>query len=293
MKSDQVEPGLNGIFLRLIATSRRLLRQQRNAPTVELDSLSNIIEKEIIPRLQMSFTGTHESPEVSTPAKVRPEYDVERFVDALLSQRADDAQRFISDLRDTEHSLVQIYQHLLAPAAARLGEMWEDDLCSFAEVTIAITKIRHIFIATAPLFPVAFNEDTGDAPAILLTTVPGEQHTFGLYLAVEMFRAANWSVWSGTPRSMTELVGLVERERYDVVGLSVSASRNAGAISTAIAEIRKHSANPQIQVIIGGNIVTKRPELLEDLNIDLIATDIDTITAQAAALLQWQQPAPL
>ena len=233
----------------------------------------------------MTFS-TPQSDALPLPSEERvPEYDTEGFVTALLSDEPDNAHQYITDLVASEHSLSQIYTHLLTPAARRLGGMWEDDLCSFANVTIAITKIRHIFISTAPPFPIHQIDEPADPPSILLTTVPGEQHTFGLYLIVETFREAGWTVWSGTPRSTQELTDLVAREHYDIVGISVVATRNIPAAVEAVENIRVNSANQDIRVMLGGRIAQANPESLNQVEADLLITDVTNVIALAESIL--------
>lgn len=293
MKTNPAEVGNNGIFTRLIESSRKLLGQRQTATQEELSSLSALIEKEIIPRLQMTFSSVQTSIDTTPEAMTPPEYDREGFVQALLSNHPDDAQLYVDQLRKSDHSLLQIYEHLLTPAAERLGELWDQDLCSFADVTIAITKIRHLFIATAPLFPVQRAPDDGSAPTILLTTVPGEQHTFGLYYAVETFRTAGWSVWSGTPRNTRELNELVSSERYDATGLSVSAERNLPVVAQAILDVRNHSINPEMMIILGGKLAMADDDLLRDFKVDLIARDMDQVVTDATRMARKQRNIPL
>lgn len=290
MTSEHAEAGITGVFFRLIDNSRKLLGQSKSATEAEISRLSTVIESEIIPRLQMTFPSP--STELDTDAAALPaEYDVDGFVTVLRSGQFDKAFGFVETLRDNGHDLLQIYRHLLAPAARRLGELWENDECSFADVTIAVTKIRHMAIATAPLFPIHTFDEDGSTPRILLTTVPGEQHTIGVHLSVEAFRSEGWSVWSGTPRSTAELIDLVAQEHYDVIGLSISANRNLPVVAEAIVDARRASANKGVKIIVGGGIAKSAPEKLETLNVDLIAGDLKTTLARVAELVPSRQDA--
>ncbi len=287
MTSDHAEAGITGIFFRLIDSSRKLLGQSKSATEAEISHLSTLIESEIIPRLQMTFPSPSTDLDTQAPPvpPVPPEYDVEGFVGVLRSGDFDRAFGFVESLRESDHDLLQIYRYLLAPAARRLGELWENDECSFADVTVAVTKIRHMAIATAPLFPIHTFDDDGTTPRILVTTVPGEQHTIGVHLSVEAFRSEGWSVWSGTPRSTSELIDLVALEHYDVIGLSVSANRNLPVVAEAIVDVRRASANKGVKIIVGGGIAKSAPDKLETLNVDLIAGDLKTTLARVAELV--------
>ncbi|MEL7311032.1 MAG: cobalamin B12-binding domain-containing protein [Pseudomonadota bacterium] len=276
-----------GIFSRLLDNSKRLFGHSRDATRDELFALSQLIEQEIIPRLQMRF-GTAQSDLSSDVVDDGPiEYDVDGFVAALLSHSAADATDYIDRLRLTDHSLLQVYQYLMAPAARRLGVMWENDDCGFADVTIAIAKIRHLFVSTAPLFPVHHDGGNADKPSILVTTVVGEQHTFGLYLVLEHFRAHDWNVWSGVPRDHDELIDIISSEPCDVVGLSIGSERHIAAAADTVREIRKHAANPDVVVVAGGSLLLKQPDAATMLGADLIIEEVDddmiSRTAEAVA----------
>lgn len=284
MSSDHAEAGVTGVFFRLIDSSRKLLGQSKSATEAEISRLSTVIESEIIPRLQMTFPSPSTGVDIREQASL-PEYDVDGFVTVLRSGQFDKAFGFVESLKSSDHDLLQIYRHLLAPAARRLGELWDNDECSFADVTIAITKIRHMAIATAPLFPIHAFDDDGNTPRILITTVPGEQHTIGVHLSVEAFRSEGWSVWSGTPRSTSELIDLVAQEHYDVIGLSVTANRNLPVVAEAIVDARRASVNKSVKVLVGGGIAKSAPDKLETLNVDLIAGDLQTTLARVAQLV--------
>ncbi|MEM9172036.1 MAG: cobalamin B12-binding domain-containing protein [Pseudomonadota bacterium] len=238
----------------------------------------------------MTFAST-QAAATSTTAdnSATAEYDVSGFVGTLLSSTPDDAREYIDALRASNHSLVEIYRNLLAPAAEALGQGWADDTMTFTDVTIAITKIRHLFVATAPLFPIHSIDDVASPRSILLTTVPGEQHTFGLYLAVEVFRADHWQVWSGVPHSEEDLIRIVSEHPQDVVGLSIGSSRRLPQVARTVALVREHSRKRDVIIAAGGLMTSQQPDALADLGIDLIGEDIDTVLTQANELVGRSQ----
>ena len=284
MTSDHADAGVTSLFYKLLESSRKLVGRSRTAADEEIQRVSALIEKEIIPRLQMTFASPNQERALDDIGTAS-EYDVDGFVNALRNSGNAEAFEFIESLRDSDHNLLQVYRHLLAPAARRLGDLWENDEVSFTEVTVATTKIRYMAIATAPLFPVHAFDEAGRVPRILITTVPGEQHTMGVHLSVEAFRSEGWSVWSGVPRSTTELVDLVAQEHYDVIGLSVSANRHLPAVAEAAADARRASLNPNVRIVLGGGMATRAPEKLAGLGVDLIASDLETTLKRVRELV--------
>lgn len=237
--------------------------------------LSRTIEGEIIPRLMLLFdqhVSNAASPD-APPQEMPHSADLDAFVRLVLENDADVVCEYIEQLRDSGESLPSIYLHLLAPTARRLGELWESDECTFAAVTLGISRMHQVLLRFSPFFCANFAEDADGAHSALIVPVPGEQHTFGLLMLVEFFRREGWNVWSGAPRTDEELAGLVASERFDIVGCSASAERHLDRLPDVIRMLRQRSKNKNIKVIVGGRLFSEQPELAKTMGADATATD--------------------
>jgi len=63
---------------------------------------------------------------------------IDEFVQQLLTDELEVACAYIDSVRVRGVSLSRVYLELLAPAARKLGEMWEEDRVSFADVTLVV-----------------------------------------------------------------------------------------------------------------------------------------------------------
>src|SRR6185437_15712510 len=97
--------------------------------------------------------------------------------------------------------------------------LWETDATDFANVTIAVSRLQRIMRRLGERFFEDANRG-GDA-SILLTIIPGEQHSFGLSMVAEFFRRAGWNLCTGPFSSHQELTSLVHNHWFDIVGFSV------------------------------------------------------------------------
>ena len=170
--------------------------------------LVSAIEDEVIPRLILSQrANVHEShAEAATLAAAGAEC-VEEFTNILLQHEVEVAYAYIDSIRVRGISLSAVYLELLAPAARVLGEMWEEDRCGFADVTVALCRLHEILRGLSATPPA--NTDTPPlGRRVLLVPVPGEQHTFGLLMVAEFFRRSGWEVWSESLPGARELIGL-------------------------------------------------------------------------------------
>jgi methanogenic corrinoid protein MtbC1 len=182
------------------------------------------------------------------------------------------AASFIETMRLQGASVESIYMDLLAPTARRLGEMWTEDLCDFTDVTVGLSRLQQLCHELSPDF-----ENEGlpqyDEHRILLSTIPGEQHTLGLMLVEEYFRRAGWECCSIAPKSTKDLVKIVKKQHYDVVGLSVSCGIFLEGVASAVQVVRRASHNEAVKIMVGGPIFLDHPEYAARVGADGTAED--------------------
>lgn len=249
-----------------------------------LAQLVRTIEGEIIPRLMLAHRE-------ATPARSRThaglapgQADVEELVRLVLAHEADVACAFVSALREQGVPVEALYLDLLAPAARRLGDLWSADLSDFSEVTVGLCRLQRVAHSLRGNLPEEDEAQAGGRRA-LLVAVPGEQHTFGLSLVAEFFRRAGWSVTSEPLRTAQDLLDLVRREWFSIVGLSVSGDTRMAGLASVILGVRRVSCNRAVGVMVGGRIFNERPELVAQVGADATAPDGRQAVVQAQSLL--------
>lgn len=222
------------------------------------------------------------SPQASAPG-VRPE-EREEFLDRALSRDDAAAAEFVDLLVRRGVPVGAIYMDLLAPTAQALGQMWTDDACDFVDVTLAtgrlqraVRELGHGFVGAAPL---------GEAAGrVLLSAMPGEQHTLGLFMVAEFLLRDGWHVRVLTPDTPADLAGAVRDGAYDVVGFSAACDSRLLALRHQIAAVRRHSRNPHVSVVVGGRIFVEHPELVGRVGADGSAASAADAPRCARALL--------
>ena len=125
------------------APSHDLAGSDRYAEPEEerLSRLARIIEGEIVPRLLISLGSGYRTAARPAPDR-RPSFqDVAELARLLLAPQGDQADAYVEVMREQGASLECIYTELLAPAARRLGELWERDECDFAELTTGLRRL--------------------------------------------------------------------------------------------------------------------------------------------------------
>lgn len=235
------------------------------------DSINTIIESEIIPRLLMAHSSgasalSHDHKREIAPAEANRFAALPLEIDAagLLAE----VDRFLGD----GASLDAIYIDLLAPAARRLGEMWDADECDFVDVSMGLWRLQEVMRDIAARSPKIVA--TISAPrSILVASMPGDQHTFGASMLEEVFVRAGWQSELLTLPERREVLNSLSRKAFDLAALTISRDCPSAALSSLIKAMRGVSANPHLSIIIGGNAVNNNPGLVAEVGADGTGSD--------------------
>ena len=197
---------------------------------------------------------------------------VDEFIHLILHHDVDVASRYVQTLRAEGIPLADIYLGLLAPAARKLGAMWESDEMSFADVTVAVCHMQQVLLEFTRCFDARIGESLRGRSALILPAV-GEQHTFGLFVLMEFLRRADWDCYTGNPASPREFRRLVDAQEYTAIGISISADRHIDRTISLANWIRKRSRNRQTILLVGGRSVDADPSLVKRIGADGTAAD--------------------
>lgn len=248
--------------------------------------LARAVENEIIPRL-VRACGAAEAP-ARLSAPIIGDEDVDHLTHLVLHAEDAALHEAVAGLRQRGAGVQAIFLDLLTPVARKLGEYWNCDVCSFTEVTVAMGRLQQLLRANSAAFGMGgrINEAQEPQRRVLLLPSPGEQHTFGLSLVAEFFYRAGWDVSTSFIQPTGSLSALVEREWFDVVGLSLGNVGQIGRLDDCVRQIRRASMNPQILTIVGGAAFMLEPDLAERVSADAVITDAQTAPELARSLLK-------
>ncbi len=267
----------------------QLLREPGSVHDDRSRWLASTIEAEIIPRLMLAHCAPQEGPDECKHTQTSPgAADVDELAKIAIDIDPAAAAAYVATLRDEGMALDVIYMELLAPAARRLGLLWEADLCDFAQVTLGLWRIQQVMYDLSPAFHSAGSEGMRGRKA-LLTPAPDSQHTFGLLMVSEFFRRAGWEVWARTAVSAREIVKTAREEWFDVCGISVGSECHIDRVASVIAEVRAGSRNPAIAIMVGGSILDAHPDLVSAVGADATARDAARAVERAEQLMKLRE----
>lgn len=214
------------------------------------------------------------------------EADVDDLVRRVLEPGTTSTRGYVAELLGRGVSAEEIYLDLLPPVAQRLGEYWEDDVCDFMDVTVALGRLQHVVREVSRAFSSDGLDDGRESVGRVLLSCPaGEQHTLGLLIVAEFFVRDGWVVNVGPPLADGGLAQLVRDEWFDVVGLSASCDTSLTKLASDIRRVRRGARNREVCVLVGGYVFGERPELVDVVGADGLAPDARSAPSAARQLL--------
>lgn len=255
------------------------------APGLKAD-LVRTIEAEIIPRLMLAHRspGSAGARGGSESTIVIGDGDIAVFAEMIVYRPLSVARAYLDQLRERGLTAEAIITTILSSTARHLGVLWEQDRCSFVDVTVGLSRLQQLLRVYGPDFELGPVPER-DKGRMLLAVVPGEQHTFGLAVVEEFFRRAGWQVQSEFLPSRSILLAHVRDSWFDVVGLSASGEVAAAGVSAIVEEVRATALNRNVCIILGGNLFSAHPELARSLGADLGVRDAADAVSQVGHMM--------
>ena len=269
--------GAAGAEARSEASARRQLRT---------DQLLSAVENELIPRLLVTHATDVGPVRGDAPAAgpwAAPD-EIRRFAELCVEDTSDLLNRHVSKLLSRDVTLEAVYLYLIAPAARHLGDAWSADELSFVDVQLGLCRLHQLVCECDSIGERRDGE--ADAFSILLSAVPGDQHTFGVTLAADFFRRRGWRVSNLAGLERDHLLERVATTSYSAVGFSLHSDGFARALPALVRRVREISANPDVLVLVGGDYFARHPRAAEEAGADLAAEDAHRAVALAEARLR-------
>ncbi|PPD15524.1 MAG: hypothetical protein CTY25_06045 [Methylobacterium sp.] len=237
--------------------------------------LASIVKSAVMPRLLM--THTQPFPADARAPKRLAIRDIEKLAHLVLDPSIHLSSDFIGELEAEGHSIDDLFIHLLEPAARCLGTMWDNDECSFIDVTLGMAHLQQLLAMFSRSHAVL---DFSQKRKVCMVTLADEQHSFGAKMVETFLRAGGWTVNSLPGASLRQITDIVSAEWFAVAGLTIGSSVQAAELKSTIRTIRSQSCNPAIAIMVGGPPFIENAESVAEVGADATA-----INAPAAVIV--------
>lgn len=193
--------------------------------------------------------------------------------DAALDPQSDSFVPVLACLHAAQITDRQIADHYLPAVARKLGEEWCDDVKSFSEVTIGVSRLQRLLRDLGPEWR-ADTTDQLEMPAVLLLTSPGADHTFGAKVLVGQLRRRGLSVKLAVGLRPDQVKALLARAHFDAVMISASQSEAFVSLRALIDAI-KSITGVVPPVVVGGSICMLNADVKARTGADYVTSDVD------------------
>jgi methanogenic corrinoid protein MtbC1 len=229
------------------------------------------LAEEVIARLAARDGGT--------VTEAAPDPSIDEICEALIAGDGDAALGFAEAALAEGLGFGVLCETRLAPAARRLGELWEQDQLSFAEVTLAASRLFFILRTVSP-----GRRDAGGTRTAVFAAAPDEEHLLGVTMAAERARAIGWSVDLAIGQPHDRIVDRISHHRPDVVGLAVSGDRSILPVARLVVALRV--AVPGTPIIVCGGRTDIIDKARNIVGADAVATGFDDALAKMERLAE-------
>ncbi len=257
--------------------------QRPDVSTRQFD-LARIISNDIVPRLLRLHTEVvPDAPSIDALiGALRPSStEIDALAHIVLGDDLEAAATYVTIMRDRGLSLEMLYVELLEPTARHLGEMWDNDECDFIDVTIGVGRLQKLLAIFNDTYTLP---QLGTRRRVIMATTPGNQHSFGASMIEKLLSAAGWDVETEYSGEVDQIVHMVKRDWFAVIGLTAGSDGQLPAVKSAVAQIRKHSQNADIGVMVGGPMFTQDPQLVVAMGADATAPNAPAAVLAAQKL---------
>jgi methylmalonyl-CoA mutase cobalamin-binding subunit len=200
-------------------------------------------------------------------------------VERLLATVKDNPAGFQLSMQHqlAREGLERFVQHIAAPLTTAVGQRWEDgsfEVFNEHFYTEETARVLRKAIAALP--------DAGDAPRILLTTLPGESHALGLLMAEALLTLDGAACVSlGTETPLLDIARAASAYGSGVVALSFSTAFPRRQIGPALRQLRL--ALPPGTALWAGGAGIASQSLIEGVSF------LPTLEDGRRALADWRE----
>jgi methanogenic corrinoid protein MtbC1 len=259
--------------------SLQRLRVSASANDECKESLHDVIVEQLIPRLlnSQNYSERLATPEVSgASADTLAEFS--DFTDACRQGDSVRVNQIIDALIAQGLPQEKIFLDLITPAARHLGTLWDNDQCSFTDVTCGLAIMHHVIYRLGYEFrdgPHIKGEQTN----VMMCCAPGSMHLLGATIVGDLFRREGASVVIEISSTEQELAKAVANEWFDVIGISVSIESQLLQLKSLVHELKESSGNPNVKVLLGGPIFMLVDATADMFGADMIAKDAKEVVS--------------
>jgi len=201
---------------------------------------------------------------------------------ACVSNDPKAPEAYARSLLAQEFDIESLFLDAIPETARLFHDWWNDEEIDFIDVTSGIFRLEELVYSLSSEFILGGKlQSPGRQLSALLLKPPGSHHSLGLLLLSQYFKRHGWQVFSASQFSEEDMCSAVKSEWVDLIGFSLSEDQQIPGIKKLMARLRKQSANPQVQVMVGGPLLRMSADLAQSVDADFSCLRADQAQLQA------------
>lgn len=251
--------GINGDdLLRNLSSLRHVLARELPPPVAE--RIVNLVD-----RAGEHLSAVQAETESRVTAPMHHRDRMLRYLEAILEVDRSGAERIIREAVNDRVDIPAIYEQILAPAQARLGEMWHR-----GEITVADEHMGSATTQTVMAqLRLSFQRAPSNGRSVVGTATAGDLHEIGLRMVTDLFELNGWDVvFLGANTPGDDVIDLLSRRNPNLLALSISTALTLRDAADLIGAIRATPPIAGTKLLVGGPPFRMVPELWRELGAD-------------------------
>ena len=171
----------------------------------------------------------------------------QKYMKALLAGNRSECVDIVQTLLDGKIGLQTLYRDLFHRSMYQVGELWETNRISVAREHLATATTESLLNLA---YPHIFSSERKGKKALISCSV-NEYHQIGGKMVADIFEMYGWdSRFLGANSSTESILKLIDEEKPDIVGLSLSILSNIDHLVRGIESVRADF--PRTDLLVGG-----------------------------------------
>ncbi len=207
------------------------------------------------------------------------EKDRNDLIVSLYQRDLEITKLFCKNFQDTHGSKFTLIKELLIPAVYEVEQNWTSGARDFNETVLAFWHLQILLDPETNDFIESTQQSNSQSQGrIVLATAPNCEHNLGVLILSDQFRSCGWKVSELIHETKSSMLKEISEHEIDVLGISVGHDAALEGLTAFLINCRAASKNPQLKIILGGNIFELPLRQYEWIGADFIAsTPLDAI----------------
>ena len=227
-------------------------------------------EKKIIPISLINCALEELTNQESAGTQKQHKKVLEELCVSLFSLNGE-SKTVLNSMLDSGISAREIFEIFIPAAARQLGRCWVQNTLSFAEVTLAISRLQTVAKQFEGVYIGSCNSGAS-GPEIMIISPKQEQHTFGAQMITRQFQRLGLSPYLSINNNLDEVKKIIKKHKFKMIGISLanyklcSPKSEVRSIITLVRQLK-------IPILAGGSLIHSHKNAVESLNVDMITDD--------------------